>query len=735
MEKFRLLLALSISLLVLMIVPAPAKAETSCSVQGCDIKITIKLSFYDFRSQIGEQNMKNLAKKWEQEIESVWNGPNGHQTTGDCKCKVTFDAITNVVSSCPTPPTSHCIYISHWDGTTGSLPYYMNKTGHQVFVRAFMGFTTQSPSSGPAIDGWWSDVASQNANDAAHEAGHLMGLDDKEGNGIMTHTQGDKAKPTQENIDSVVKNVCGPNACPDRCCCGNGKVDKNKGEQCDPKATPVGCTGGQSCCPTCCKCYTGNHTHPAPQPPEMGLSDIYYQPFAGGVMKATFMLGANRMELKDPDVTKNTSYGKLVAGEEEIDGTELRISGYDKPEGFRLNKINYRLIADEEIYVRPGKGLREQLNEPEGMLSPFWDIVIVGEETKGLDVTATAIIAGSMQKAAVVQTAPIPSLGGVVMTGDSAEIGSTSDLLELDKTLGDVIEAITEADLDMLKGGQIIRPGQGKAVLRDEEINLHWGEGDVIFEWELEFEDGIDLDDLQGEDVFILGQPFVIVDTEEEGHSIKVEIMEEPTDGMLGEHEKTYMMGGRDYEVEVLSLAELPTGEGSVRFMVNGEETDELREGHRAALSDGSVLIVTGFIMPEEFPPEDFEEIKDSAVTFLDQALETQPLLQNLFGNERINVYIEDMETLFHIITSQGRVQTAEIGELPDQTLNFYTDTETIDLVSAGEIGIMDALEEGRMKYEGVGVVNALKIGLANTLFGIFTFFEDVPNQIVRMLG
>ncbi|MCK4714302.1 MAG: hypothetical protein KAT35_01915, partial [Candidatus Aenigmarchaeota archaeon] len=92
-------------------------------------------------------------------------------------------------------------------------------------------------------------------HDAAHEAGHMMGLDDGEGDGLMTHTSGDKAEPTQDNIDSAVKNVCGPDACPDSCCCGNGVIESGKGESCDPFAEPVGCEQGEACCPVCCSCF------------------------------------------------------------------------------------------------------------------------------------------------------------------------------------------------------------------------------------------------------------------------------------------------------------------------------------------------------------------------------------------------------------------------------------------------------------------------------------------------
>ena len=90
--------------------------------------------------------------------------------------------------------------------------------------------------------------------DFAHEAGHMMGLDDCDGD-LMCAASGQTGHVSQANVNAAVENVCGQNACPDRCCCGDGKIDKDKGEQCDPKANPNGCTdSGVFCCPYCCKC-------------------------------------------------------------------------------------------------------------------------------------------------------------------------------------------------------------------------------------------------------------------------------------------------------------------------------------------------------------------------------------------------------------------------------------------------------------------------------------------------
>jgi putative sterol carrier protein len=90
-------------------------------------------------------------------------------------------------------------------------------------------------------------------SDFAHETGHLMGLVDSSG-GIMDFSGMTSGRVSQGNIDQAVQNVCGKDACPDRCCCGNAKVDTAKGEGCDPLAAPSGCVTGTSCCPVCCKC-------------------------------------------------------------------------------------------------------------------------------------------------------------------------------------------------------------------------------------------------------------------------------------------------------------------------------------------------------------------------------------------------------------------------------------------------------------------------------------------------
>jgi hypothetical protein len=236
-----------------------ALAETTCDIDynECKITITIKIAFAGATDQ--------QIQKWKNEIEDVWNGPNNFQTTGDCECELKFKVetmkITNAANiNCDPPPAGyHCVMVTPWNNNNNNLPWFYKPDGNKKYVVAYMGYKSHSPSQGGAsINGWWSDQSSRDDyKDAAHEAGHMMGLGDEYGNpNIMGQTSGPNAKPTQEQIDQVVKNVCGEGACPDYCCCGNGKVDEDKGEQCDPMAEDSKCEEGEYCCSICCQCHS-----------------------------------------------------------------------------------------------------------------------------------------------------------------------------------------------------------------------------------------------------------------------------------------------------------------------------------------------------------------------------------------------------------------------------------------------------------------------------------------------
>jgi hypothetical protein len=253
-------------LLPAMVPPAAAAIAgndaTSCECKDCHITITLKVAFF------GADN--DYISRFIDEVQNAWNGPADNPSTcGDCKCPFEVKVVTKKVTDCTKEKEYHCIEVTNYtakppfSGNESVLGQVRNgtvdpKTSDQV--TRYRGYLyPPGTSTGVPVNGWWSDAMStpyngQQVTDFAHEAGHLMGLVDKSG-GIMDFSGMTSGRVSQGNIDQAVKNVCKePNPCPDRCCCGNGAVDRTKGEGCDPLAAPSGCAKGSACCPVCCHC-------------------------------------------------------------------------------------------------------------------------------------------------------------------------------------------------------------------------------------------------------------------------------------------------------------------------------------------------------------------------------------------------------------------------------------------------------------------------------------------------
>src|SRR3990172_9236106 len=65
--------------------------------------------------------------------------------------------------------------------------------------------------------------------------------------------------------------------------------------------------------------------------------------------------------------------------------------------------------------------------------------------------------------------------------------------------------------------------------------------------------------------------------------------------------------------------------------------------------------------------------------------------------------------------------QLSEFWGPPHPTLNVYIDQETIDQIIAGEITPLDALQQGKIRYEGVGFVKWVKFKVVNTALRIMS--------------
>lgn len=119
---------------------------------------------------------------------------------------------------------------------------------------------------------------------------------------------------------------------------------------------------------------------------EIGLSEVLYQAYAGGVHSAKFFLGAQKVELRDDDVTDlaSTSTYNVKVASEDIDGTTVYIVGTDDNSTFTISTIEVNMTAEDDFYVPAGGKLSETIaatgEEDEVLFTENWDI-----EYKGLE--------------------------------------------------------------------------------------------------------------------------------------------------------------------------------------------------------------------------------------------------------------------------------------------------------------------------------------------------------------
>ena len=123
----------------------------------------------------------------------------------------------------------------------------------------------------------------------------------------------------------------------------------------------------------------------------VAVNNIILNP--GGIDVAEIYIGANKLVLKDTTYT-DTTYSQYV----EINGAPItnalvQIIAAEQSSATKLeiSTIKYRLSADalngDDVWVNAGHGVREYLDEPQGMLGFDWDI-----RYEGLDDVPTSII-------------------------------------------------------------------------------------------------------------------------------------------------------------------------------------------------------------------------------------------------------------------------------------------------------------------------------------------------------
>ncbi|ABO35659.1 conserved hypothetical protein [Methanococcus maripaludis C5] len=119
-----------------------------------------------------------------------------------------------------------------------------------------------------------------------------------------------------------------------------------------------------------------------------------------------------------------------------------------------------------------------------------------------------------------------------------------------------------------------------------------------------------------------------------------------------------------------------------------------------------------------------FSKMKTIAMKYAEN-LEDIPFATNIASNERINLNVDmgEEDLLISIIVIDGKITSFEKGSLDDATMNVYTDENTVREILDSDNPVSSAqtaLKAGNIKMEGVGLVNSIKISIANILMSFF---------------
>jgi len=118
----------------------------------------------------------------------------------------------------------------------------------------------------------------------------------------------------------------------------------------------------------------------------VGVSEILYQDYAGGVHSATFFLGAQKIELRDTNISDASGgaihTSNLKIDDDTIDDAFVVIEGTDDNTVFKLDRITINMSADDTFFVPAGGKLSEnpELTEPEVLFTQNWDFEYQGLE-------------------------------------------------------------------------------------------------------------------------------------------------------------------------------------------------------------------------------------------------------------------------------------------------------------------------------------------------------------------
>lgn len=388
----------------------------------------------------------------------------------------------------------------------------------------------------------------------------------------------------------------------------------------------------------------------------------------------------------------------------------------------------------------------------------FDGVIVVGDKAAAEDVVGSIDIATSLQFAlgqpVSAPTQPGGQGGAVSVSGDAVSVSEPNDMLEILEQIGTVKEVLTEFDLAGLQGGTIVTDEgstdynqflrfqtvsdrtdtnsyvhSGAVTFEEDEDDvvgdyLKFVDGHFMFQYELEFEEGAESDivfrsgtsgtrilkDLEDEELNILGKVFSVVNTQVSADltnpTVTLELLGGDVLDTLEEGEtRTYTIDGKEYEVTLVIVSD---NRESAKFSINGEITDELKDGDTDILRDGTEIGVRD-LLPNEAEEETGGDIVEFFLGANKVKLTDTNYTDDLFVAGGVEVHEEDIEDA-RVKIKGSLLNVNETFELQSIQYKLKADAPRGDIFVAPGHGIREYLDEPEgllsddwdIRYEGL---------------------------------
>lgn len=207
----------------------------------------------------------------------------------------------------------------------------------------------------------------------------------------------------------------------------------------------------------------------------------------------------------------------------------------------------------------------------------------------------------------------------VSVHASSFKFESSTDKLEINEKFGDVLPALTKKELPELQSGSITTKGTTTynqyirfsglnyptvQFKKDKEKNVqdflyiprNTGVANAFFEYELEFEEGLnsdistdgDLTDLDGKKVHIFNEPYTITTATTTGTVLEITMVSGAASDFIEEEQtKQFTLGDKTYTIQVVSIEDSTK---KVKLNVDGKDITDMVKGDIRLLDGGEYV-------------------------------------------------------------------------------------------------------------------------------------------------